>query len=209
MKKYKKVIFVIELILIIFLLTFLISLKNNSKDIYKAAFEEEPEIEQENIDYNSIKMVSDNSIIPTIENCINKYMSYVVENDKETIFNILDDNYKINNNINKPRDINDFTNYEKEKNIKIREIYVKNDSSNIEKYYIRISVRDVTKTAYKDMGKDIVEELSYYDVAIEDSKSNIESDEYIIVKLDYENNIYTVEPTNEGQFKSIKNMIKE
>ena len=209
MKKYKKIICIIEFILIIILLGYLIFQRHNSKDIYIIGYEEETQVEQKQVDCNTVKNVSDNSVIPTIESCINKYMSYIAENDKESIFKILDSNYKENNNINSSDDIKEDTEDNKEKSIKIREIYVKNDSVNIEKFYVRFSIKDATKTIYKDIGKDIIEELPYYDSAIEDSKDNIENEDYIIVKLDYKENVYTLEPIKEEQFKSIKDMVKE
>lgn len=209
MKKYKKIICIIEFLLIIILLGYLIFQRNNSKDTYKMGYEEDPQVEQEQVDCNTVKSVSDNSVIPTIESCINKYMSYITENDKESIFEILDNGYKKNNNINSSGDIKEHNEDNKEKSIKIREIYVKNDSINIEKFYVRFSIKNVTKTIYKDIGKNITEELPYYDSAIEDSKNNIENEDYIIVKLDYKENVYTVEPIKEEQFKSIKDTVKE
>lgn len=209
MKKYKKIILIIEVVILLVLIFSLIYLKYDNNDLYKTAFEEEPEIQQENIEYNKLSIATDNSIIPTIEKCINKYMMYSVEENQKAIFNILDEEYKNKKHINNSTDIKEENYNGNEQVIKIREIYKESKNMDIDKFYIRLSTKDIMKTNYIEMGNDRVEELPYYDSAIEDAKNNKEKDLYIIVKLNYSTNVYTIEPMNLEQFQNIEKEVEK
>lgn len=83
MKKTSFRIFIVGLIvsLLIFLVILIFALKFDNKKIIKVKYVENP------------------TMFFTVENCVNKYVSLIIAQDSEALYNVIDDKYKKENDI--------------------------------------------------------------------------------------------------------------
>lgn len=96
MKKLKN--FIVILIIILILIIGIIGLL-----VYKTQNKEENEINNNTQieEISKIMRVDNASMFFTVENCINKYLTYLYNKDADIIFNLLDENYKTELGISK------------------------------------------------------------------------------------------------------------
>ena len=127
------------------------------------------------------KLLSDYSKFFTVNSCVYKYISYLSSGDTENILNVLDNDYKLKNNINK----NNLFNYVK-----------KLDGS----YSFKAK-----KIYYGEISDDYISYL-VYGYLIKDSLGNIISKEdyYITVNMDLNNHLFSVAPYDGKIFKEAK-----
>ena len=137
----------------------------------------ESKIQDTKVNYEKVKSATS---FFTVQSCINKYLSYINANDNESVFKILDEEYLLKNKITKQ---NVFENIKRYDNGAITfqadKMYMEQiDDDNI-KYY----VHGIVKNSF-------IEELS--------DKIIIDDNFQIIVKLNFENMVYSVMPLENG-----------
>lgn len=124
---------------------------------------------QENIkEEKSIKEVTNSIMFFSIESCIDQYMEYLSQQNNEAVYAVLDNKYKEDNNITLNNVLNKL-NIKEKKNLDydIQKMLVNGDGENIQTYYV-------------------------YGVTREKEGNKKES--YITVKVDIENNLFTIMP---------------
>lgn len=126
----------------------------------------------------AVEYVNNPIMFFTVESCVNKYVTFLSSGDSEAVYNIMDKKYIKENNIT--------INNALANNINLNGIYSFSSKAMLEdinekyKYYVR--------------GYLIKEEM---DVSFENS----EKKEYeLIVKLDVENNTYSIIPVEVGEY---------
>lgn len=148
MTKNRKIILIIFIILmlIIVLLSFYIYKKNKNKEneisnemSYQEENSDEIETETENIIFKQVsvqkeaKIIRDPSEFYKISDCINVFINNINNKDNEGVYNLLEENYLKNNNINKEQIFNYVNGFDKSKQFYPEEMY--RISSTINIYY--------------------------------------------------------------------------
>lgn len=176
--KIFKIIIAIIVILIIIVSIILINLLNQVN-------REKEIIENENYDIevkSDILMLENHNDFYTISECIKYYISLMENGDTEAIYNILDDNYKLENKINK-------------NNIKkFMEVYNERQIFNLkEVYYKEKTVSQVDYFAYGT----IKDNIQY--------RETKEANYYIIVSIDYKNSTFAITKIGKEKYQDLIN----
>lgn len=176
------------IIIIIFLIISVAIILNN---IFKINNKEITEInniimednKEEIVDAKNLETVKSATAYFTVQSCVNKYINYLSNKDKENIIILLDSDYLEKNNIN-------------EENVleKIEEI-PENTLFEAEKMYVEIISDDVNK--YYVSG--ILKEDNF------EQSEVIKNEFYIIINMDLKNMIFSVEPLKNGGIFNEKN----
>jgi len=120
---------------------------------------------------SNIRKAKSETTFITIENCINKYYNAISNKNSQIVYDLLSSNYKIKNKIT------------------IQNIL--NNEDKLENGFERFRIRDIN---YKELD---LEKCQYYilgDLLEKDYKTK--RTVYIIVNIDYINNVFSIEPTN-------------
>lgn len=126
-----------------------------------------------------VQYVTNPTMFFTVENCINKYISYVAEQNSEAVYSVIDEEYKKQNGIT----IN---------NTLANSIQL---SSNNYSFVSQAMLED-KNVAYQYYVRGLLVEEIYGDENFEGEKR-----EYgLIVKLDVENNTYSIIPSEVGEY---------
>lgn len=133
---------------------------------------------KENYVPSKISIVKNYSNFYTVESCLYRTITYLSAKDKDSIYLLLNDNYKKNNNIAKDDILNLFDEVDEDSNFISKKMYYQKTNENIFKYYV--------------YGQ--VEKEQLYDDEILDEA--IKKDMYFIVYLDTLNQTFSIEPYN-------------
>lgn len=189
MEKSKQIMFIIIIVVVIIIMILLSLLllnlrkNNNGFIIGKDDFGDSPEVMRE-----GIQPVVDSNIFYSISNCIQTYLNnsninlqlddeVTLEHVKTSVYNMLNDNYKIKNNIT----MDNITNY----------LY------NGESYFAFYPLK---------MNEFSQDNITFYMVygLIEDNKTgNYVEDAYYIIRLDNTNYTFDIEPLEKGKYNNI------
>lgn len=135
---------------------------------------------QEKDEKIAVKYVDNPIMFFTVENCVNKYIGLIAAQDEEALYNVIDDTYKKENDITiyNVLDVNVYLNgqYSFVSGVMLEDKNEKN------KYYVRGHL--VQESFAEDIYDDSIMELEYG----------------IIVKLDIENNTYSVILSEVGEY---------
>lgn len=128
----------------------------------------------------SIYIVKNYSNFYTVSSCINRLVDYISNKEVDSIFSILNDNYKKTNNISKNDILSVFDNYLENSYFEANEMYYQNVNNNITKFYVygKISLSN----------------------AFEVSES---VDSYFVVYLDKLNKTFSAEPYDAKSFEEV------
>lgn len=130
-----------------------------------------------------IKTVSNYSIFYTLSNSANMYVSYLGLEDKESVYKIVNDEYKTNNDITKENIISKLKTFKTSfPTYRITEMLEEKYSSNIKRYYIKGNIIDTDEDTF-----------------------SFEDEYYLIMDVDSNNNTYQVTPYDGAIFKGEKN----
>lgn len=121
-----------------------------------------------------ITVLKDNSRFYTISSCINRYLTYLTNNDSDNLILLVDSEYKKENNINKNNILEYLPKLDKRYSFSAKKMYEQKLSDDYTKYYV-----------YGYLIEDVFNE--------EDSIKNA-LDFYTIVTINSENHTYSITP---------------
>ena len=124
------------------------------------------------------QLVKDYNRFFTINSCVYKYINYLSTNSTNKILNVLDNEYKKQNNINDNNLYNFVQKLNGNYSFTAKKIYLENNNNNIKKYYV---YGYLTEETINGPGNKF--------------------DYYIIVNLDLENNLFSIIPDDGTLFK--------
>lgn len=125
---------------------------------------------------SNIDIVTNYSDFYTVDSCMYRFITYVASEDSESLYLILDSNYKKKNKINQNNVMELFNNINENSSFNSKKMYYEKLNDNITKYYVYGSI----ETA------ELIED---------DTTDNLNStDAYFIVYLDSSNQTFSIEP---------------
>jgi len=151
-KKNIKIIIIIAFVLVLIAFVILTSLNTKNNDTKK----------------NNIKLTTDYSMFFTIEDCVNRYFSYISDGESDKLMNVLNSDYVKENNINIDNVVNilDFSNLRDNViSFKSLKTYEKNISSTKITYYVNGKV-------YSETSEDTTFLTEYYVIVNVDKGSD-------------------------------------
>lgn len=131
-----------------------------------------------------IKIVTNYSDFYTVNSCIHRTVGYLSQKDSDSVYYVLNEKYKKENNINKNEVLNIFDSVDENSTFVSKKMYYEEISENLVKYYI----------------EGYIEQNIIYDEYDFVDNSNLNN--YFIVYLDRDNKTFSVEPYNGEFFKS-------
>lgn len=139
----------------------------------------------EESEVEDISIVTNYSNFYTVESCLYRTINYISSNDKESLYLVLNDNYKKENNILQENVLNLFSSVEENSTFISKKMYYQEINDNITKYYVYGYVQknqifddsETNKLEYKDM--------------------------YFIVYMDKTNKTFSIEPYSREDFNSL------
>lgn len=142
MKEKKKIIIIaITLIFVFTILLLSYLLKNNGKrEKDKILAEESTHISSyysNNKDTEGITAVKDRNDFFTVQSCINQYIVYLVQNDGESLYNLLDKTYIQEFNITKENVLEHVEDLSGEISFRAKKMYFEQISENVYRYYVK------------------------------------------------------------------------
>lgn len=175
MKRKIKILLIMSIILLIALLLLVLYINNNSK---KEIFIEKPQF----VEKKELQIVQNRSEYYTILSYINSYINCLNSKDENTIINILDKQYKTDNNITEKNLFDKIKTFSTLKGFTVENMYYE-VVNNIGIYYVNGKTSNI-----RDIDGNIAEEL-------EEEQFNI------IVIVDYNNNSYSIIPCDENKIE--------
>lgn len=145
--------------------------------VYKLFFENKKE-QAEQIDTETISVVTNANDFYTVSSCVSKFLSYLSINDTENLLILLSDEYKKENSVTQDNIYNFISALNGVYNFNPRKMFVQRTNKNTYKFYI-----------YGLIEQESMELIS-------DSM-----DYYIVVILDKENGTFAIEPYDGSMFK--------
>ena len=165
---YKYLIILVCLI-IVTLILYNINTKNDNND--------------NKLENNKIKLVDNYSRFFTVNSNINKFIIFLQSKDTNSLLEILDDDFKTENNINENNIYNYFPKLDQESySFTARKMYFEELSNNYYKFYVK-----------GELNQETIDE------------SNFISNYYFIVKMDTEKRIFSISPINNNEFLEVTN----
>lgn len=135
---------------------------------------------------NKIEIVTNNSRFFTVSSCVNRYLSYLSNDDVKNILLLIDDNYKKNNNINENNVLKKIKNYSGIKEFSAKKMFEEKINNDYYRYYVYGEISDIS------LNEDI------------NARVNVE-DFYVIVNINNTNYTYSIIPYDGKIFKEKKN----
>ena len=132
-----------------------------------------------------INIVTNYSDFYTVNSCLYRLITYISDKDQESLFLVLGDKYKKENNIEKNNVLNLFGTIEQDSTFVSKKMYYEKLNNNITKYYVYGYVEKIQMFDDEDVNK-------------LDTK-----DMYFIVYIDNENKIFSIEPYSKNLFDNI------
>lgn len=176
MKTIKRVIIVIFILIILIVAIML-------KVVQDIKVQEEVEKEEEVIIDNSIHILENRNIFYTIATCIDKYSNYIAEKDINSLIDILDKEYIESHSITEHNILNSIDKFDTKQINVVRNVYEQEVDKYNSIYYVYYTARNDTESQVEDGFFGEVERAS-------------EKDKYLIVKLNYSNETFSVMPYN-------------
>ena len=125
---------------------------------------------------SDINIVSNYSNFYTVNSCLYRTISYISSTDSESLFMVLDDNYKKDNNITQENVLTLFNNVEENYTFVSKKMYYQTINDNITKYYVYGQAQ--LNQIYDD---NITNKVPHTDM-------------YFIVYMDNSNKTFSIEP---------------
>lgn len=140
---------------------------------------------QENVVNSSskAKLLNNYSRFFTIESCMYRFISYIQDNQVDSLLKVLDEDYIEKNAINKDNVLEFVGSLEGFNTFTAKKIYYNDLNDNMIEYYV-----------YGQIVSEAIDTYSYYGV-----------DRYYIVVMDTENMTYSVEPIDKSLFSEVSN----
>lgn len=132
-----------------------------------------------------INIVTNYSNFYTVDSCLYRAITYMSSKDKESLYLLLSDNYKKENDITEENVIDIFGTIEENSTFITKKMYYQNINDNITKYY----VYGIVQENYL-FEEEAVKELEYID-------------KYFIVYLDTTNKTFSIEPYSKDLFEKL------
>ncbi len=181
MKKIKLVIIVISVLIVIIMAVML-------KIMSDVKVQEQIKEEEEVIINKEINILKNRNIFYTISSCIDKYTNFISKNDTKALIDILDTKYIKDNNITTNNVINYIDKFKTKQINVVRKIYEQEIDKYNSLYYVYYTARNDTDSQIED---------GYFG----EIKREEEQDKYIIVKLDFSNETFSIMPYNGEMFR--------
>ncbi len=119
------------------IIIFVIIMYNNVKDLQQ---QEEKSIISK-AEYNKEKVISPSEFF-TVANCINSYTTYIMENDKEKIYAVLDQEYINKHHITKDNVLQFVPSISLEYSPSCRKMYRKRINNHVVSYYVHFEIEE-------------------------------------------------------------------
>lgn len=132
----------------------------------------------------NIKIVTDASKFYTVNSCIYRFSTYLADNDVDSVYKIVDENFINDNNITKQNILDNFYEILPDYTFISKKMYSSIVNENITKYYVY--------GVYQP--NSLFDDTDIYEVE--------STDAYYIVYLDNSKSIFSIEPYNGDIFKS-------
>ena len=206
MKKFKIIIILIQVIIILLLSMLMLMQKGNNNS------EVSVEEEREHISYGQVTVLNEETMAFSVNSCINKYLTYLAEKNEQVILNLLDENYKTNNNITEDNVIEKIGSFNRYQILEIKEIYCENETENIKKYYVYGKIRDNMESVI-NIGneQEVIEddnETVFYDPDSDQKVVSEKKDIYLSIELDNLTMEYKICPLQKVEYKIVKDNAK-
>lgn len=140
---------------------------------------------EEKEEVNDINIVTNYSNFYTVNSCLYRTITYISYKDSESLFLVLDDNYKNKNNITKENALSLFNNIVEDSTFVSKKMYYQKINDNITKYYVYGQVQ--LNQIYDG---DVTNKVSHTDM-------------YFIVYMDTSSKTFSVEPYTSDLFSKL------
>ncbi len=178
--KKKVIIKLILFALLLMLIAILIILFNNKK-IQQESQNFTTETEEE-LDNTILEPVKSAVSYFTVQNCINKYLGYVAQNNAEAIYSVLDKGYIEKNNITTSNVLEIIKRYENSIAYSARQIYLEQTNQDIDKYYAIGTITSYYAGDEEFENEEILDENACFEV-----------------NLNYDNMTFSITPIDDGR----------
>ena len=136
MKSKKIIIMIIIIALMVLGITmFLITHKSIKQEDTNVIQKETITSGKEKVNFNDMEPVKSAIAFFTVQNCINKYIGYVTEENADGIYKVLDKDFIQENNITKDNVVNKIPKLEEEVEFSAEQMYMEEINENQIKYY--------------------------------------------------------------------------
>ena len=129
-----------------------------------------------------INIVTNYSNFYTVDSCLYRTITYMSSKDKQSLYLLLDNNYKEENNVTEENVIDVFGTIEENSTFITKKMYYQKINDNITKYYVYGIIQENYLFEEED-----IKELEYID-------------KYFIVYLDTTNKTFSIEPYSKDLF---------
>ncbi len=126
---------------------------------------------KENVQEEKIRLVDNYSNFYTVSSCVYRYLTYLQSKDTDSLMKVLDEEFITSNGVNENNVYNFLNTYETNVSFNARKMMEEKINNNITKYYV-----------YGYVEKDIID------------NSPEQIDAYFIVKLDKQEQVFTIMP---------------
>lgn len=181
MKNKKWLLLVLFIILIFIIIIYVINHKEKNENVEDKNFKQ---IEQKNLE-----PVKNHNLFFAVQTCVEKYLTYVANENKDEILMVLDEEYIKDNNINKNNVLEKINNNDILLNFHAEEMYFEEINDDINKYYVSGYQEATVDNDYEDDSQELFTETE---------ASHISQYMYFEVKLDFENMIFSIKPIENG-----------
>lgn len=129
---------IIVLILIIILILVLFIINKNETNNTKTNQYENKQFATESIEQNNknLEKVKSATAFFTVESCVNKYINYLLQNDAESVYRILDNEYIQKHEITQTNVLNKISDIPEQVIFEATKMYVEEVDENNNKYYV-------------------------------------------------------------------------
>lgn len=141
--------------------------------------------EQEENKIGDVSIVTNYSNFYTVDSCLYRTITYLASKNSESLYFVLNDNYKKQNNITKENVMNYFQSIPTSSTFISKKMYYQDINDNITKYYVFGTIEE----------NYLLEEVEYRELKTQDA--------YFIVYLDTSNKTFSIEPYSKELFEKL------
>ena len=178
MKRDKILVFILIIIIILLLVLIVKQLNGNKKE---TIIDENIEVITE--EQRNLQPVKNYPAFFTVQLCVERYISYVINNDAESVLAVLDEGYIQKNNINKNNVFDKIDKIETEAEFHAEKMYCEEIDESTVKYYVLGNLEEINEN---DMD------------ALEIVDTSLLGDVNFEVSIDYDNMIFSIKPMENG-----------